>query len=224
MTFRLPNGWSTVEVGRGSVKMCSMALEVDGSAPGWLLLLVQLPRTPSSARVALWRHMRAAGAITLVNSAWALPETADHAEFLAQERDGVLQQSGTAFVLRVSVSSAAENDAIIQRFQADRGREYDEFAERCTALLAEIAKETKAGKHTFAEMEENEQDLEKLVRWLAKIGARDFFPDERGQQSAALLARCQSAVEDFSQAVYAAERVTGSRVRGLPVPEDGETE
>lgn len=198
--------------------MGCMALDADGRAPGWLLLLVQLPRTPSSARVALWRRMKAAGAITLVNSAWALPETAPHAQFLGQQRDGVRQQGGTAFVLPVSASSPEENDDIIQRFQADRGREYDEFAERCAALLAEIAKETEAGKHTFAEMEENEQDLEKLVRWLAKIQARDFFPDEREQQSATLLAQCQDAVEDFAQAVYAAERVTGSRVRGLQLP------
>ena len=87
------------------------------------------------------------------------------------------------------------------------GREYDEFAERCTALLDEIGKETRAGKFTFAEMEENEQDLEKLARWRAKIEARDFFPDERRQQSAAMMARCRSAMEAFSQAVYATEEV-----------------
>lgn len=187
-----------------------MSVDVDGCAPGWLLLLVQLPRTPSSARVALWRRLRAAGATTMINGAWVLPETEPHADFLGQLRDVVLQQGGTVFVLRVSVSSPEVHDTIIRRFQADRGREYDEFAERCTALRSELDKETKAGKHTFAEMEENEQDLEKLVRWLAKIQARDFFPDERGPQSADMLTQCRSAVEAFSQAVYAAEELTDS--------------
>lgn len=177
----------------------------DGRTSGWLLFLVQLPRSPSSARVALWRRLRAAGATTLVNSAWVLPETEPHAEFLGQLQDGVVQQGGTVFVLRVSVSSPEANDAIIASFRADRGKEYDEFAERCAALLAELDKETRAGKHTFAELEENEQDLEKLARWLAKIAERDFFPDERGPQSADMLAQCRSAVEAFSQAVYAAE-------------------
>jgi hypothetical protein len=190
--------------------MCCMSVDVDGCAPGWLLLLVQLPRTPSSARVALWRRLRAAGATTMINGAWVLPETEPHADFLGQLRDVVLQQGGTVFVLRVSVSSPEVHDTIIRRFQADRGREYDEFAERCTALRSELDKETKAGKHTFAEMEENEQDLEKLVRWLAKIQARDFFPDERGPQSADMLTQCRSAVEAFSQAVYAAEELTDS--------------
>jgi hypothetical protein len=103
------------------------------------------------------------------------------------------------------------------------GREYDEFAERCAALLDEIGKEDKAGKYTFAELEESEQDLEKLARWLGKIQARDFFPDERGQEAAAMLARCQTAVEAFSQSVYAAEEVTGSGARGLQAPGGADT-
>jgi cation transport regulator ChaC len=96
------------------------------------------------------------------------------------------------------------------------------FAERCTALLDEIAKETKAEKYTFAEMEENGQDLEKLVRWLAKIQARDFFPDQRLQQAAAMLARCRSAAEPFSQSVYTAERATVSGSPDPQVPADAD--
>jgi hypothetical protein len=193
-------------------------MDADGGASGWLLLLAQLPKSPSSARVALWRRLRAAGATSMINSAWVLPQTAPHTEFLGQLRDGVLRQGGTGFVLSVSVASPEENETIMARFRADRGREYDEFAERCTALLDEIGKETRVEKYTFAEMEETEQDLEKLVRWLAKIQARDFFPDERGQQSADMLARCRSAVESFSQAVYAAEGVTGAVKRRLAAP------
>jgi Protein ChrB, N-terminal len=189
-------------------------MDANGGTSGWLLFLVQLPKSPSSTRVALWRRLRAAGATTMVHSAWVLPRTAPHEEFLGQLRDKVLRHGGTAFVLSVSVPSPEASVTIVAHFRADRGREYDEFAERCTALLDEIGKETKAGKHTFAEMEESEQDLEKLGRWLAKIEARDFFPDERREQSAAMLARCRSAVEAFSQAVYAAEGVTGADNRG----------
>jgi hypothetical protein len=192
-----------------------MPMDADARPPSWLLLLTQLPRSPSSARVALWRRLRAAGATTMINGAWMLPETAPHAELLEQLRDGIIRQGGTVFMLSIPASAPDVNEAIVSRFRADRGREYDEFAERCAALLDEIGKEGKAGKYTFAELEESEQDLEKLARWLAKIQARDFFPDEREQEAAALLARCQTAVEAFSQAVYAAEEVTGSGARGL---------
>jgi len=179
----------------------------DSSSSGWLLLLVQLPSKPSSARVALWRRLRAVGATTMVNGAWVLPDTASHAEFFEQLLEGILQQSGTGFVLNIPATPPELNEMIIQRFRADRAREYDEFSERCAALLDEISKETSAGKYTFAEMEEGEQDLEKLARWLTKIQARDFFPDERRQQSAVLMARCRVAMGGFSEAVYLAEGV-----------------
>jgi hypothetical protein len=178
----------------------------DSSSSGWLLLLVQLPSKPSSARVALWRRLRAVGATTMVNGAWVLPDTAPHAEFFEQLLEGILRQSGTGFVLNIP-GSPEVNEMIVQRFRVDRAREYDEFSERCTALLDEISKETSAGKYTFAEMEEGEQDLEKLARWLTKIQARDFFPDEGRQRSAVLMARCRVAMGGFSEAVYLAEGV-----------------
>ena len=200
-----------------------MSMDADSYPSSWLLLLTQLPASASSPRVALWRRLRAVGATTMVNSVWVLPETGPHAELLEQLRDGLLRQGGIGFVLSIPASAPDVNAAIVSRFRADRGREYDEFAERCTALLDEIGKEGKAGKYTFAEMEESEQDLEKLARWLAKIQARDFFPDERGQEAAAMLARCQAAVEAFSQSVYAAEEVTGSGARGHQPPGGSDT-
>ena len=97
-------------------------MDADSSAPGWLLLLAQLPKAPSSARVALWRRLRAAGATTMVNGAWVLPETAEHAELLGQLRDSVLGQGGTVFVLGIPVSSPEVDGTIVERFRADRGR------------------------------------------------------------------------------------------------------
>jgi hypothetical protein len=182
-------------------------MNAGSSSPGWLLFLAQLPSKPSSARVALWRRLRAIGATTMVNGAWVLPDTDTHDTFFEQLREAILGQGGTAFILNVPDSSPEVEETIVQRFRADRAREYDEFAERCAAFLDEIDKESGAGKYTFAEMEEGEQDLEKLARWLAKIHERDFFPDEHRQQSAAMMARCRNAMDGFSRAVYIAEGV-----------------
>lgn len=176
-------------------------------APGWLLLLVQLPSSPSSTRVALWRRLRAIGATGMVNGAWVLPRAAPHAEFFEQLLDTVRKQGGSGFMLTVSPPSPEVDEEIRQRFHADRGREYDEFAERCTALVDEIGRESMAGKFTFAELEESEQDLEKLTRWLPKIQARDFFPAERSRQAEELLDGCRAALSGFSREVYAAEGV-----------------
>lgn len=173
----------------------------------WLLFLAQLPSSPSSARVALWRRLHAIGAAGILNGSWVLPHTAAHVQFFEQLQETVRKQGGRAFVLAVSELSPDTATMIVKQFRADRGREYDEFAERCDAFLGEVSKETGAGKFTFAELEEGEQDLEKLVRWLTKIHARDFIPDERWPQSDEMLERCRRALEGFSRVVYAAEEV-----------------
>jgi hypothetical protein len=182
-------------------------MDKERPAPGWLLLLAQLPSSPSSARVALWRRLRGIGAAGMLNGAWVLPCAEEHADLFEQLRETVHTHGGTAFVLTVSAASPEVNETIVRRFCADRSKEYDEFAERCAAFIDEIGKETRAGKFTFAELEEGEQDLEKLARWLAKVQARDFFPDERRPQSAEMLEHCRKVLEGFAWAVYAAEGV-----------------
>jgi uncharacterized protein YdbL (DUF1318 family) len=169
------------------------------------LLLAQLPASPSSARVALWRRVRAVGAVGLQNGAWVLPMTAEHVALFEQLAATVGEQGGSGVVLIASASTKESDAAIVTRFQSDRAREYEEFAERCAALLAEVEKETGRSKFTFAELEEIEQDLDKLSGWLDKIQARDFFPDERHQRSVQTLQRCRQALSGFAQAVYAAE-------------------
>ena len=137
-----------------------------------------------------------------------------HVQFFEQLQETVRKQGGRAFVLTVSEPSPDTAAMIVEQFRADRGREYDEFAERCDAFLTEISKETRAGKFTFAELEEGEQDLEKLVRWLTKIQMRDFIPDERWPQSDEMLERCRRALGRFSRVVYAAEEAEAPPDRG----------
>lgn len=182
-------------------------MSTDRISGAWLLFLAQLPSSPSSARVALWRRLHAIGAAGILNGSWILPHTTAHLQFFEQLQETVRKQGGRAFVLTVSELSPDTTAMIVEQFRADRGREYDEFAERCDAFLTEISKETRAGKFTFAELEEGEQDLEKLVRWLTKIQARDFIPDERWPVSDEMLERCRRALEGFSWVVYAAGEV-----------------
>jgi hypothetical protein len=63
---------------------------------------------------------------------------------------------------------------------------------------------------TFAELEEIEQDLDKLAGWLDKIGARDFFPGQDRERAGEALQRCREAVARFAGAVYTAEGLQAS--------------
>ena len=176
-------------------------------AHGWVLLLAQLPASPSSPRVTVWRRARSAGAVGVQNGAWVLPDGADHVRFFAGLATYVREHGGNAFALRTTSATGAEDEEIVARFRSDRAKEYAEFTERGEELLAELAKETDRSNFTFAELEENEQDLDRLAGWLEKITVRDFFPDEHAKDAAALMERCRATLEAFTGEVYRSEGV-----------------
>ena len=173
----------------------------------WLLLLVQLPAEPSSARVALWRKLKGSGAVGVINGVWALPNSDTHAELFEIAATKVRDQGGRASTFSAAPLGTGEAEALVAQSRADRAKEYDEFAERADAMLAEIEKETRKQKFTFAELEEIEHDLEKLTDWLDKIVARDFFPDGRIGEAKAHIKECASRLYAFAAKVFAAEGV-----------------
>ena len=143
----------------------------------------------------------------MVNGVWALPCTDANGELFASAAMKVREQGGRATTFCAEPLGEGEAEALIAHSRSDRAKEYDEFAERADAMLAEIEKETRKEKFTFAELEEIEQDLEKLTEWLAKIEKRDFFPDKRLTDAKAHLERCAAELRIFAGKVFIAEGV-----------------
>jgi hypothetical protein len=171
----------------------------------WLLLLTQIPASASSARVALWRRLRAAGATSVEHGAWMLPATEAHQALLNELAQAVQSQGGSASMFEAK--AVADDNEMIARFVNERQREYLEFATRAQGLLDEVAKEIAAAKFTFAELEEVEDDLKKLDVWLGKIAARDFFAGDALTTAQHQLGACAYAVENFAANVYAADGI-----------------
>ncbi len=142
-----------------------------------------------------------------MNGAWVLPRTEQHEALFTQLADTVRSQRGIAVLLMARATSTAEREEIIAGFQADRAREYSAFAERAGAFLAEVERETGLEKFTFAELEELEDDLQKLAAWLDKIQGRDFFPDHGLQDATDTRQRCEADLRAFAEIVYAREGV-----------------
>lgn len=175
----------------------------DAAETEWLLFVAQLPAAPSSARVAMWRRLKAAGATSLLTGCWVLPSTHDHRGLLGELAGIVQGHGGSAAVFAARAVEGISADQIVGSFASDRAREYDEFATRADGLHAEIDRETHAEKFSFAELEELEHDLDKLRLWLAKIVARDFFPAKRHNKAVDLLETCELALRVFAETVYA---------------------
>jgi hypothetical protein len=180
----------------------------------WLVFFPQTPATPSSLRVLVWRRLQQAGAINLQGGAWMLPRVKDQEQVLLTLLTEMEQQGGSGFFLEARAPNEVIQAGLIERFQAERAKEYQEFSERCQEFLQEVEKETYAHKFTFAELEENEQDLLKLTRWLRKIQQRDFFPSSGNQEAQERLTQCRQALQTFTISVYEQE--------GLPILNPGD--
>lgn len=175
----------------------------------WLVFIPQLPSSPSSLRVLVWRRMRAAGAAALQQGVWVLPQTPEHEQFLREVLHEAQEQGGSGILMVATPLDADQAAEVVARFRADRDQEYREFGVQCRDFLTEIAKETAAGNLTFAALEENEHDLQKLQTWLEKIRARDFFSALQAHAAADALAACESALRGFAEAIYAREGLHG---------------
>jgi hypothetical protein len=112
---------------------------------------------------------------------------------------------GTARLFPLLIEDEQAKTSLVAEFNELRAAEYAELHEQTQRLLDELRKEGEGGKFTFAELEENEADLDKLERWLKKIEARDLLNCPHHDPGVALLAQGRAALEEFRVATIRRE-------------------
>ena len=172
----------------------------------WLLFCPQFPATPSSPRVMVWRRMRSAGSVGLDNGLWILPDTAGSEKVIREIKTYIENQGGASKTFLANTFDEATEVEIVARFRQDRAEEYAEVKEQCIDFLAEIDKEIGRRNFSFAEYEENEQDLVKLEVWLEKVKQRDFMGWDQAEEAAEWLEKCRQALQRFATEVFNNEK------------------
>lgn len=170
---------------------------------GWLLLIYRIPSEPTRLRAGVWRRLKGLGAIYLQNSAAALPVSPAAERALRKLRHEITEMSGTAVLM--SCQTLAGEDEVRTAFQAARDDEYEEIVDKCQDFMGQLDKEYRAEHFTYAELEENEEDLVKLRNWLAKVSDRDVFGAPGRAATVEALARCERALEEYAARVFAEE-------------------
>lgn len=168
----------------------------------WLLLTYKVPAEPAKGRVAVWRKIKSMGAVYLQNGVCLLPRTDDHLRRLKMLENDIAELAGESVLLETVGLDRAQEDKVIARFKADRDAEYREFLGKCDDFDAEIAKETRDEHFTYAELEENDEDLKKLRSWLVKIGKLDFYGATLAEEAATRLARCEALLDGYAHGVF----------------------
>ena len=174
-----------------------------GAGPGWLLLIYRVPPEPTRLRSTVWRRIKSLGAIYLQNSVAALPASPANERSLRKLRREILDMSGTAILL--SAAALAGDAEVRAAFLAARNDEYEEIVDKCEDFLRQVQKEYDENHFTYAELEENEEDLVKLKNWFAKITERDVFRADGRPPTERALEACEQSLEAYAARVYAEE-------------------
>jgi hypothetical protein len=111
--------------------------------------------------------------------------------------------SGTAMLLSCTV--LAGESEVRASFQTARNDEYEEIVDKCEDFLRQVQKEYDENHFTYAELEENEEDLVKLRNWFAKIVDRDVFNADGRPATERALEACEQSLEAYAARVYAEE-------------------
>ena len=105
------------------------------TAPDWLLLLHFLPSSKAQARVQAWRRLQRVGAVSLKNSAYALPSSPESREDFEWIRHEVIAAGGQAIVLLARAPDQATLDEVTNAFRAARAAEFTAIIAAARALL-----------------------------------------------------------------------------------------
>lgn len=170
-----------------------------------MLVLVRLAGEPSRYRVAVWRELRRVGAVPVTQGAWLMPVTPFFAA--AERKVRELAERGSGEVITVEVTDkegVADASALAAAFAAARIAEWAEFSADCDKFEAEIAKEIRIEKFTLAELDEEEQSLDRLRRWYRELKLRDVQNLPDGAAAEQRLKECTEAFDDYADQVYRA--------------------
>ena len=169
----------------------------------WLLLIYTVPAEPSRKRAYVWREVKKVGAIYLRDGVCILPErpaTMAAAEAIAAR---IKEFEGQATLVTGASLDPARAEAVVTQFKSARSEEYAEIAGEAERFLQHVARETEHRDFSFAELEELEEDLAKVKRWMDQVQSRDYFPDGSNVQAKDLLAGCDEALGEFLEAAAA---------------------
>ena len=143
-------------------------------SPSWLLLIVSLPTSSATARMRVWRGLKALGCVALRDGAYLLPVGADQEQAPQELGEECLREGGSAWLMAVQPRSTEEAAAYHQLF--DRSEDY-----------AELRKAWKEANRGLAAMGAAElaRQQRKLQREFDATRAIDFFPGEASAETEA---------------------------------------
>lgn len=167
----------------------------------WLFFSYTLPSRPSRARVSIWRQLKKLGAVNH-QSVWVLPHSSERVNEVKKLIQDIESWKGEGLLIDGKVLNRDQEERINRTFVESRDEEYREVIGKCDDYAKEIEFEIARQNFIFAEVEENEEELEKLKQWLKKIEKRDIVDAPLRKIAVEKIRACETLFQDFALKVY----------------------
>jgi len=159
-----------------------------GASP-WLLLIHQLPPSPSYLRVKIARRMQRIGAVAIKNTVYVLPATEISLEDFQWALREIGAGGGAANLFEARVIEGLSDSEVQQLFNTARNEDYASLAVEARDLL-------KAASRKRRDVEQISTSLQRLRKRTSEIGAIDFFGAPKGNLASALLSQIAERITE----------------------------
>jgi hypothetical protein len=150
----------------------------------WLSLVINLPGRDKTLRMRIWRALKAAGAASLRDGVYLLPDSVAARRVFAAQAAEVESGGGSAHLLPFAGDVPVRHSALLAMF--DRTAEYMRLRARVDAFQRQLARHKEPdARRVFAV----------LSREIALLTATDFFPGKARVQMEEVLANAESALK-----------------------------
>jgi len=164
----------------------SRAQPIAGASPRrWLMLVHQLPPTPSNLRVRTWRRLQELGSVAVKQSVYVLPDTPESREDFEWLKVEIEGAGGEAIVYSADHVDPAAEAELIEQFRHVRQRAYTELAGELQRIhRAPASQQVPSGRR---------RDLARYRERFAAIERIDFFGSAGRDRVVTLLAGLEAS-------------------------------
>jgi hypothetical protein len=148
----------------------------------WLLLVSSVPGANQTARMRIWRALKASGAGALRDGVYVLPHSDEARTVFGEQAQSVMDSGGSAQIVSFRSSDEGQQASLERLF--DRGVDYAALFDKLEAFKVAI---------TQMEEVEARRQLSALRREIAALSAIDYFPSAARPQVELALAEVETA-------------------------------
>jgi len=161
----------------------------EGTAPGWLLLIHQIPPKPAYLRVKIGRRLARVGAVAIKNSVYVLPRGDSRMEDFQWIRREVLAGGGEAAILDAQLLDGLSDQEVAELFRSARDAQYEVVAKEARSLAKQLR-----GRLSSERRQQLEVQTQRLEQRLADIATLDFFGAAGRELASGLVQALRSAL------------------------------